>query len=242
MVEVVLDAADVSVQPGDVADVVVAEVLITACGGSAPLRHVFKRHVAVVVEQLFERIFSENGFGWILGGTDSLSALEEAARIAVGGILVVVGKTGQQAIDGTARIVVDVTGDGAAEGLLVASVGVDSDTPVEGVGSEGVFVVVVHVDGPAAGVGVDDVRAGVDHDAFVVIRVHGEGRAELFHVADARRHAGLFTGFGKGGEQHGGENRNDGDDDQQFDQREVEESFHFVVSFVGFKRVGLISM
>jgi len=242
VVEIVLDAADVSVQPCDVADVVVTEVLIATCGVTAPLRHVFKRHVAVVVEQLFKRVFRENGFGRILGGADSLAALEEAARIAVGGVLVVVGEAGQQAIDGTARIVVDVTGDGAAEGLLVASIGVDADTPVEGVGSEGVFVVIVHVDGPATGVGVDDVRAGVDHDAIVVVRVHGEGRSKLFAVADAGCHAGFFTGLGKRGQQHGGEDRNDGDDDQQFDQGEVEESFHFVVSFVGFERDGLISM
>ena len=242
MVEIVLDAADVSVQPGDIADVVVAEVLIATCGGTAPLCHVFKRHVAVVVEQLFERVFGENGFGRILGGANLLAALEETARIAVGGVLVVVGEAGQQAVNGTGRIVVDVTGDGAAEGLLVANIRVDADTPVEGVGAEGVFVVVVHVDGPATGVGIDDVRAGVDHDAFIVIRVHGESCAKLFAVADAGCHAGFFTGFGERGQQHGGENRNDGDDDQQFDQREVEESFHFVVSFVGFKRVGLISM
>ena len=224
MVEVVLDAADVAVQPADIAEVVVAEVLEAFVGVAAPLRHVLEGHVAVVVIKMFVGVFGENGLGGALRLGVHFAALEEAARIAVGGVLVVVGKTGQQAIDGTARIVVDVTGDGAAEGLLVADIRVDTDTPVEGVCSEGVFVVVGHVNGPAAGVGVDDVRAGVDHDAFVVIRVHGEGRAELFHVADAGRHAGLFTGLGKGGEQHGCQNGDDGDDDEQFDQRELTHS------------------
>ena len=95
MVEVVLDAADVTVQPADIADVVVAEVLLTFAAVGAPLRHVFEGHVAVVVIQMFERIFREDGFGGAFGLVNTFAALEEAARITVSGVLVVVGNTGQ---------------------------------------------------------------------------------------------------------------------------------------------------
>ena len=226
MVEVVLDAADVSVQPCDVADVIVAEVLSASVGVTAPLRHVFEGHVAVVVIQMFERIFREDGLGGAFGLVNPFAALEETARITVGGVLVVVGKTGQQAVDGTARIVIDITSDGAAEVLLVADVAVNTDTPVESVRSEGVFVVVVHVGWPATGVRVDDVRPGVEHGAVTVFRVHGDGQAELFEVADAGSGAGLFAGLGQCGQQHGGENCDDGDNHQQLDQGEVKEAFH----------------
>ncbi len=226
MVEVVLDAADMAVQPADIADVVVAEVLLTFGGGGAPLRHIFEGHVAIVVIQMFERIFREDGFGGAFGLVNPFAALEEAAWIAVGGVLVVVGKTGQQAVDGTARIVIDITGDGAAEVLLVASIAVDANAPVEGVGSEGVFVVVVHVGWPATGVRVDDIRPGVEHGAVTVFRVHGDGQTELFEVADARCGLGFHTGLGQCGQQHGGENCDDGDNHQQLDQGEVKEAFH----------------
>ena len=196
MVEVVLDTADVTIQPADIADVIVAEVLTTLVTVRTPLGHVFEGHVAVVVIQMFERIFREDGLGGAFGLVNSFAALEEAARIAVGGVLVVVGKASQQAIDGTRRIVVNVAGVRAAEVLLVADIRVDADTPVEGIGSEGIFVVVVHVDGPAAGVRVDDICPGVDHGTFVVFCVHGESQAELFEVAHAGCGAGLFTGFG----------------------------------------------
>ena len=224
MIEVVLDAADVSVQPGDVADVVVAEVLSAFVGVAAPLRHVFEGHVAVVVIQMFEGVFAENRLGGAPRGINSLAALEEAARIAVGGVLVVVGEAGQQAVDGAGRIVVNITGNGAAEGLLVADIGVDADTPVEGVRSERVFVIVGHIDGPAAGIRVDDIRTGIEHEAVIVIRVHGDSRSELLAVADARSHAGLFTGLGQRGQQHGRQNGDDGDDDEQFNQCELKHS------------------
>ena len=61
MVEVVLDAADVAVQPADVAEVVVAEVLEAFVGVAAPLRHVLEGHVAVVVVKMFVGVFGENG-------------------------------------------------------------------------------------------------------------------------------------------------------------------------------------
>lgn len=62
--------------------------------------------------------------------------------------------------------------------------------------------------------------------ALVVTRVHGKAGTELFHVAGAVDGVGLVTGFGEGGEEHGGQDRDDGNDDQQLDQREMTGLFH----------------
>ena len=42
---------------------------------------------------------------------------------------------------------------------------------------------------------------------------------------------GLVACFREGGEEHGGENRDDGDDDQQLDQREMTVFFHVLFPF-----------
>ncbi len=67
--------------------------------------------------------------------------------------------------------------------------------------------------------------------ALVVTRVHGKAGTELFHVAGAVDGVGLVTGFGEGGEKHGGQNRDDGDDDQQLDQSEMTGFFHVLFPF-----------
>ena len=64
--------------------------------------------------------------------------------------------------------------------------------------------------------------------AGVVILIHGMGETHLLEIACAGDGLSLFTGLGKGGQQHGGQNRNDGDDDQQFNEREGDHSFDFV--------------
>ena len=64
--------------------------------------------------------------------------------------------------------------------------------------------------------------------ALVVILIHGVGETHLFHLGDAGDGLGLFTSLGKGGQQHGGQNRDDGDDDQQLDQGEHHDFFNFV--------------
>lgn len=56
---------------------------------------------------------------------------------------------------------------------------------------------------------------------FAVIRqVEGECQAHLFQIVEAFGLLGLGLGLGKSREQHAGENRNNGDDDQQFNQCE----------------------
>ena len=66
--------------------------------------------------------------------------------------------------------------------------------------------------------------------AFVVTRVHIGTCAQLLHVADAVDGVGLVAGFGEGGQKHGGQNRDDGDDDQQLNQREMTVFLHFSFS------------
>ena len=61
----------------------------------------------------------------------------------------------------------------------------------------------------------------------VVILIHGMGETHLLEIGDAGDGLGLFTSLGEGGQQHGGQNRDDGDDDQKFDQREGEHIFDF---------------
>jgi hypothetical protein len=54
----------------------------------------------------------------------------------------------------------------------------------------------------------------------VVIRIHDPGQSDLM-VVGALGAFGLFFGLRQRGQQHRGENRDDGDHDQQFDQGET---------------------
>ena len=54
----------------------------------------------------------------------------------------------------------------------------------------------------------------------VIRRVHAEGDAPLFFVADAERFLRLRLGFGQRGQQHSSEDRDDRDHDEEFNQRE----------------------
>ena len=65
--------------------------------------------------------------------------------------------------------------------------------------------------------------------ALIITDVHGGASAELLHVVDATNGAGLVAGFGEGGEEHGGQNRDDGDDDKQLYQGEVTRSLHGMI-------------
>ena len=116
----ILDAADVSVDPADIAEPVVAEVLPDVDRVTVPLSHAIVGHV-VAVKALLEGIFGEDGLGRNLDLRNSRSVFEEFAWIAVGGVLVVVVLTCDEAIDGIARVIVHVGGSGATECLLVAS-------------------------------------------------------------------------------------------------------------------------
>ena len=55
----------------------------------------------------------------------------------------------------------------------------------------------------------------------VIITVDGIGENDLLEVGEAGDGLCLGTGLRKGGQQHGGQDRDDGDDDEEFDQREV---------------------
>ena len=63
----------------------------------------------------------------------------------------------------------------------------------------------------------------------VVVAVDGVGEDNLFEVGKAGDGLCLVAGLRQSGQQHGGENRDDGDDDEEFDQREV--FFHVWRSF-----------
>ena len=63
--------------------------------------------------------------------------------------------------------------------------------------------------------------APVGETAAVVGEIHRAGQADLFQVGKADRLLAFLFGACQRRQQHRGENRDDGDDDQQFDQREA---------------------
>ena len=54
----------------------------------------------------------------------------------------------------------------------------------------------------------------IARDVLVVLRVLQESKTELLDVGRAGDGVGFFAGLRKGGEEHGGQNRDDGDNDQ----------------------------
>ena len=66
-----------------------------------------------------------------------------------------------------------------------------------------------------------------DEAAAVVAHVQGEACADLLQVVRAADGLCLQTRLGERGEQHGGQNRDDGDDDQQLNQCKPFLLFHF---------------
>ncbi len=75
---------------------------------------------------------------------------------------------------------------------------------------------IINVGGVATGV----VPPGVRHVILVVVGVHGHRDADLFEIADAFGFRGLTFGFGQSWEEHAGEDRDDGNHNQQFNQSE----------------------
>ena len=69
-------------------------------------------------------------------------------------------------------------------------------------------------------------HGGRVQDVLVVLRIHAFGKAELADVARTGDTFGLRASFAESRHQHGRQNRDDRDDDQQFDQREMIVLFH----------------
>ena len=67
---------------------------------------------------------------------------------------------------------------------------------------------------------------------FVVVHVHDTGQTNLLQIACAGDGASLFTGFRQRGQQHGGQNRDDRDNHQQFNQRERYDFLHLFFLFL----------
>ena len=56
--------------------------------------------------------------------------------------------------------------------------------------------------------------------AIEIVRIRQHSQADLVQVAEANGAPSLFPRFIEGGQEHRGENANNGDDDKEFDQRE----------------------
>ena len=61
---------------------------------------------------------------------------------------------------------------------------------------------------------------------MVILLIHAHAEDDLLQVVDAADGTGLLTGLRKGRQQHGSQNRDDGDDNQKFDQGEMTILFH----------------
>ena len=66
------------------------------------------------------------------------------------------------------------------------------------------------------------------NEVRIVLLIHVMGEAHLLEVGDTGDSLRFCTGLGEGGQQHGGQNRDDRDDDQQLDQREGEQFLDFL--------------
>ena len=87
------------------------------------------------------------------------------------------------------------------------------------VGNKGDCLVAAHDVERADGVVPCRIVGGGEY-AFIVIRVHDECHRLAFEIVHAGNADGFRLGFAQRGQKHPGQNRNDGDDDEQFNQSE----------------------
>ena len=59
-----------------------------------------------------------------------------------------------------------------------------------------------------------------NHEILIVCFIHEAIKTQVLHVVDARDLACLFAGFGERGQEHGGQDCDDGNHDQELDERE----------------------
>ena len=103
--------------------------------------------------------------------------------------------------------------------------GAEEALPVARVVVEGVFP-------PPEFGGIPTIEQRPAEHVAVILAVHVRGKTDLFQIACAGNGARLVTGFRQRGQQHGGQNRDDRDDDQQFDQGEGQYFFHHFLLFL----------
>ena len=167
-------------------------------------------------------VAAEGGFGRGLAGVGTVVAgvVLDIAQHEVAPIILAEGKTGELVLhvgtddaDGVASVVVAVIMGRAEIGLLVQTAFVDDQHVV---GFLPIALIRFPISNPVM---------------IVVIAIHGIGEDNLLEVGEAGDGLRFGAGFGEGGQQHGGENRDDRDDDEEFNQREVL-LFHVSDSFV----------
>ena len=117
----------------------------------------------------------------------------------------------------------EVVGDAAVGGVGVGPSGRRRTAWADAFGGRGGGHVVVglHEVHPLGGLVFDEAEHVV-----VVLLVHAHAEGDLLQVVDAADGTGLLAGFREGGQQHGGENGDDGDDHQQLDEGEMTRFFH----------------
>ena len=226
---------------GEVAETEIDEIAFTAGGGMTV--HEADVHAAVVVGGTavvvgfgMARIKRPDRTALGIGETDGVAAEGGFGRglAAVGAVV--------------AGVVPDVTHDEVAEDTLAEREAGKLVLHVRADDTDGVGGVVVGVFMARAEVGLLVQTAFVDNQNVValltsalvgfpvtnpvmsvVIAVDGIGQNDLLEVGEAGDGLRFRTGLRQSGQQHGGQNRDDCDDDQEFNQREV--FFHVWFSF-----------
>ena len=113
----------------------------------------------------------------------------------------------------------------AEEGLVVADIRSDERLEIAVLlGLDDVaFVIFLRIEA-----GIDAVeRALGEENVIGIVQILFEAEKNLLDVGCAGDGARLFTGFRQSGQEHGGQNGDDGDDDKQFDEGEMFSCVHF---------------
>src|SRR5258706_7032695 len=144
--------------------------------------------------------------GGAAGGLVPVTCLKRPFIAPPGKILVAVA-VGVALVEGEAQQIKDLPVRHGIGPDVIAGAGTDKE--IDGFG-----VVLVH----PVQVVIVITGGGAGQIAVVILGVHKVAQAHLFEIAKAVDAFGPFFGASQGGQKHGGENRDDGDDHQEFDQ------------------------
>ncbi len=175
-------------------------------------------HGAAVSVPVAEGVEEDVDVGGELEGGLGVGAEGDFCAEEVAGL--VGGVHGGRRREGDERAVIEDLGagvGGAMEEFFAFDVGLE-DIMQEG--HEGDLGLEFGEVGPDLGLGAVDGIDGEGEAVIVVGHVEGGASADLFEVADALSLFGGPFGSGEDGKQEGGEDRDDGDDHQEFDEGE----------------------
>jgi len=110
-------------------------------------------------------------------------------------------------------------------GVLFPEAGIIEDVTLRAILCEKIRGAPRHVPRPITGNACQRAVVGKDWELVVVFTsIHQRGQAELFEVAGTLRDNGFIFGASDGGKEHARQDRDDGNDDEQFDESKATRS------------------